>query len=206
MKIIFQLFLLLTSLSLFSQNYSFAKDFKKGKVLLKDSSAIEGQIKWFPHQNSNLKYRKDEKEKTIKYEVKDVLGFWVDDLKFVKLENLVVFADHYALLGKSTAIKEIFGEVISEGKYNIYLISITGSDPLNGIQNYFNFIFEKRGEKKQALFAYPYMIRMKDKKYENAKENLYFLFQDNPEITEKLKNYKKEDSFLEIIDMIKEIK
>ncbi|MDR6158033.1 hypothetical protein QF023_001549 [Chryseobacterium sp. SLBN-27] len=46
---------------------------------------------------------------------------------------------------------------------------------------------------------------MKEKKYEKAKENLYGLFKDYPEIIEKIRVYKKENNFLEIIDMIDHI-
>ncbi|WP_291069942.1 MULTISPECIES: hypothetical protein [unclassified Empedobacter] len=46
---------------------------------------------------------------------------------------------------------------------------------------------------------------MKDKKYEKAKADLYILFKDYPEVIEKIKSFSKENSFLEIIEMIGKI-
>ncbi|WP_312765658.1 hypothetical protein [Epilithonimonas sp.] len=128
-------------------------------------------------------------------------------MKFVTLSNFKAFADTYALVGRPIEIKETFGQVISEGKFNIFLVIITGYNPIGGaMENYSNFLFQDSQNKYGKLYAYPYLIRMKEKKYENAKEQLLILFKDYPEIIEKIKNFKKEDNFLEIIGLIKEIK
>jgi hypothetical protein len=53
--------------------------------------------------------------------------------------------------------------------------------------------------------AYPFAIRMRDKKYEDAKENLFVFFKDCPAIIDKIKLYKQQDNFFEIISLIKKL-
>ena len=188
-----------------AQEFSFAKDFKSGKLILNDKSELNGELKWFPSQNSDVKFRKTNEDKIIKYGPNEISGFRVENINFVSLKDFTVFADNYALIGQTTKIKEAFVQVISEGKFNIYLASITGYDPIGrNIQNYDNFIFQNSENNK--IYAYPYLIRMKEKKYEKAKEDLYVLFKDYPQIIEKIKNYQKEDNFLEIIDLVTNLK
>ena len=164
---------------------------------------MDGQIKWFPSQNSDLKFRKTKEDKTVKYGPSEISKFTVENMNFVPLKNFIVFSDNYALIGKTTEIKESFVQVISEGKFNIYLATITGYDPISRkIQNYNNFIFQNSQGNDKSLYAYPYLIRMKEKKYEKAKEKLYTLFKEYPEIIEKIKNFQKENNFLEIIDLV----
>jgi hypothetical protein len=103
-------------------------------------------------------------------------------------------------------VKRTFGQLLDTGKFNIYLVVFVGYNALSGsIQDYPNFWFQRTGNNATGLVAYPYGIRMKDKKYEEAKDNLYTLFKEYPEVIEKLKNYKKEDDFYDIIEMIKAI-
>ena len=205
-KQILLLLIIFSSFFLQAQDYSFTKDFIKGKITLKDSSIIEGELKWFPSQNSDVKFRKNKDQKTIKYSPNEVINFSVENIKFVPLKNFTAFAEHYALIGKTSEIKETFAQVISEGKFNIFFVYITGYDPIsNKIQNYENFVFQNSQDNEKKLYSYPYLIRIKEKKYENAKENLYALFKDYPQIIEKIKNYKKEDNFLEIIDVVKNL-
>jgi hypothetical protein len=44
---------------------------------------------------------------------------------------------------------------------------------------------------------------MKDKKYENAKDDLYVFFKDYPDIIERIKAYRQQDDFFAIIDLMK---
>ncbi|MPT31648.1 MAG: hypothetical protein E2600_08275 [Chryseobacterium sp.] len=207
MKHLYTIFLALNFIISYGQEYSFAKEFTTGSINLKDLLTVDGELKWFPSQTNDLKFRKNEKEKAVKYKPSDILGFSSENMRFVTLTNFTAFADTYALVGRPIEIKETFGEVISEGKFNIFLVIITGYNPISGgIGNYSNFLFQDSQDKNGRLYAYPYLIRMKEKKYENAKEQLYILFKDYPEIIEKIKNFKKEDNFLEIIETIKSIK
>lgn len=46
---------------------------------------------------------------------------------------------------------------------------------------------------------------MKEKKYEKAKEKLLEFFSDEPAILDKIKSYKQQDDFFEIIDLVKNL-
>lgn len=125
---------------------------------------------------------------------------------FVSLPNLEVYAENYALLGKTSKIKHTFGELFDSGKFNIYFVLITGYDALGGgIQTYPNFLFQSAQDNVPVFAAYPFAVRMKDKKYEKAKDNLYALFKNYPAIVERIKNYSKQDNFFEIVDAVKSI-
>lgn len=203
MKLLFSLAFIFTAVFSYGQDYNFATQFADGKVILKDSSEMSGQIKWYPSQNDKLRFRKNENENPVKYTPDDVISFSSGDMKFVPLHNFQAYADNYALIGTPTKIENTFGEVISEGKFNIYLTSIRGYNAITRTpQDYMNFVFQDASDPEKKLYAYPYTIRMKDKKYEKAKENLYLLFKDYPEIIEKIRAFKKENNFLEIIEMI----
>src|SRR5690606_21887982 len=127
-----------------------------------------------------------------------------DTLKFVSLFDLEIYSDNYALLGKTTKIKHTFGQLLDTGSFNIYFVLITGYDAISGaIQTYPNFYFEKKVNGNFEYAAYPFAIRMKDKKYEKAKENLNIFFKDYPQIIEKLKTYRQQDDIFEIINLMK---
>jgi hypothetical protein len=206
MKQIFSLVLILSTFFSYGQGYAFAKEFANGKVTLKDLSELNGQIKWYPSQNDKLSFRTGEKEKPTKYTPNDIVSFSSENMKFVPLHNFKAFADSYALVGSLTKIEDTFGEVVSEGKFNIYFTSIRGYNAIaRTAEDYQNFVFQDSSDPEKKLYAYPYMIRMKEKKYEKAKESLYILFKDYPEITEKIKAFQKENDFLEIIKMVEDI-
>ncbi|MFY1045615.1 hypothetical protein [Chryseobacterium sp. GP-SGM7] len=206
MKYILGLSLLLCTFFSYAQNYPFATEFVTGKVVLKDLSEQNGQIKWYPTQNDKLHFRTDEKAKPTKYNPSDIAGFSSENLKFVPLYNFKAYADNFALVGTPTKITETFGEVVSEGKFNIYFTSIRGYNALSRtLENYHNFVFQDANDPEKKLYAYPYMIRMKEKKYEKAKEDLYILFKDYPKIIEKIKAFKKEDDFSEVVKMIENL-
>ena len=153
-----------------------------------------------------MKFRETEKGETIKYSPEDIVGFSTDTFKFVSLLNFEAYADNYALLGKTSTIKHTFGQLLDKGKFNIYFVVITGYNAISGgIQTYPNFLFQNTRDTNFTLVAYPYAIRMKDKKYDKAKENLYVMFKDYPEIVEKLKSYKQQNDFFEIVNLIKAI-
>jgi hypothetical protein len=189
-----------------AQDYPFAKDFVRGAIIIKDSTIKTGRIKWFPDPGEKLKFRENENSKTIKYTPDELLGFSVDSLKFVSLFNFEVYAAQYALLGKKLTVKHTFGQLLDSGSYNIYFVSISEYNALSGVmQNYPNFLFEKKTDSGFKYAAYPFEIRMKDTKYENAKENLYVFFKDYPEIIDKIKSYRQQDNFYEIISLMKKL-
>ena len=204
-QIVLFLFILL-AFSSFAQSYPFMEDFVNGAVILKDSSSKSGQVKWFPSQDQKLKFRETEKGKTIKYSPEEVAGFTVDTFKFSSVSNFEAYAGDYTLLGKTSHIKHTFGQVLGTGKFNVYLVMILGYNAISGgMQTYPNFLFQNSRDSSLAPVAYPVAIRMKDKKYERAKEDLYILFKEYPAIVDKLKKYRQEDNFFEIINMVKAV-
>jgi len=206
MRLIIVLLFSLSGIAAFAQNYSFAKNFVPGSIILKDSSRKAGQVKWFPQQNERLRFRESEKAETIKYSPEEIAGFEVDSLRFASLHDFDAYAAGYALLGKTSHVKHTFGEIRGTGKFNIYFVLITDYNAVGGDnQVYPNFLFQSTQENNSRLVAYPVAIRMKNKKYDKAKEDLYTLFKDYPAIVEKLKNYQQQDDFSEIIDMVKAV-
>ena len=191
------------TLSVYGQDYPFAKNFINGTIILKDSTQLTGQIKWYPHQNEKLKFRENENSKIKKYSPEDLIIFKTDTLNFVSLFDLEVYSDNYALLGRTSKIKNTFGQLLDSGSYNIYFVLITGVDAISGaIQIYPNFYFERKLDGKFHYAAYPFGVRMNDKRYEKAKDNLYTFFKDYPQLLEKIKAYKKQNNFFEIIELM----
>jgi hypothetical protein len=85
-------------------------------------------------------------------------------------------------------------------------VIIVDLNSINGSrQGYPNIVFQNTSDNTIGLVAYPFNVRMWDKKYERAKENLYALFKDYPQIAEAIKNYKKEDDFNAIVEMVKAV-
>ena len=151
-----------------------------------------------------MKFRENEKADTKKYSPEDLLGFTTDTLRFASLFNLEVYAANYALLGQTLKIKHTFGQLLDKGSFNIYLVLISDYNAIAGVAaTYPNFIFERKLNGVYQYAAYPAATRMKERKYETAKENLYIFFKDYPDIIEKIKSYKRENTFLEVIELMK---
>ncbi len=198
--------LLFKTFAVCAQDYSFAKDFVRGTITAKDSTLKTGQLKWYPDPAEKLKFRENENSKTIKYTAEELLGFNVDSLKFVSLFNFEVYAAQYALLGKKLAVKHTFGQLLDSGRFNIYLVNISEYNALSGVmQNYPNFLFERMTSNGNQYVSYPLGIRMREGKYESAKENLFVFFKDYPEIIDKIKSYRPQDDFFEIINLMKKL-
>jgi hypothetical protein len=206
MKIILSCILLFSDISAYTQDYPFAKYFVHGTITTKDSTIKNGDIKWYPSPEEKLKFRDNEKSKTIKYSPEDLLGFNVDSLRFISLFNFEVCAAQYALLGKKLTVKRTFCQLLDSGSFNIYFVNITEYNALSGvIQNYPNFLFEKITDSGKRYAAYPFNIRMSNKRYEEAKEDLFVFFKSYPEINDKIKLYKQQDNFLEILNLMKKL-
>jgi hypothetical protein len=115
-----------------------------------------------------------------------------------------MYADNYALSGKPIKIKHTFGQLLDSGKFNIYYVMLSGYNAVAGsIQHYPNFIFKRKSDSSYQYAAYRVGTRMKDKRYEKPKENLYIFFKDFPGIIAKIKSYKQQDNFFEIIYLMK---
>lgn len=195
--------LCLTGLSASAQSYPFAKDFVKGTVILKDSSQKAGLVKWFPSQNEKLKFRETDQASVVKYAPEDIAGFRVDTLTLVSIPPFEAYAEEYPLLSKKSRIKHAFGQLLGGNKFTVCLVPIVGYNALAGsIQTYVNFVFVKKQGGETVCAAYPLAVRMRDKKYEKAKEDLYEFFNGYPEIIEKIKAYKQTDDFFDIVHLI----
>ncbi len=206
MKFLVSAVLFLFATEVCAQEYSFAKDFVPGTIILNDSSKKSGQIKWYPDPGEKLKFRDNENAKTIKYTPDDLLGFKTDSLNFISVFNFEVYAAQFALREKKLTIKQSFCQLLFKGRYTIYFVSISEYNAISGaIQHYPNFLFEKKTDSGFQYAAYPAGIRMTDKKYEKAKDDLYIFFRDYPEIIEKIKRYRQQDNFFEIIDTIEKL-
>lgn len=202
-SLIFLLLIFFTLTINAQSTYPFAWGFANGKIFLDDATQLEGQIKWVPHQNNKLLFRLNENAKIDKYAPGEITAFSVDNLVFKALFDLNVYSESYPLIGKTTGIKHTFGEVLSTGIFNIYYVAITGYNPVSGAAEiYPNVYFEKKANNGSVYAAYPLGIRMKDKKYEKAKENLYVFFKDYPDIIEQIKLYKQQDDFFKIVAAI----
>ena len=198
----------LLALAAFSQDdYKFIKDFAGGSIILKDATLKAGQIKWDVNQNLKLRFRENEKAPVVKYTPEDIAGFIVGTQKFVSLIGFQVYANNYSLWGRPDKVKRTFGELIDSGKFNIYLVYIIGVDAIsNSILHYPNILFQKTGSNASGLLvAYPFAIRMKEKKYENAKGDLLALFKEYPNIVEAIKIHTKYEDFFDIVEMVKEV-
>jgi len=196
--------LCLLKLAAYSQHYPFETAFTRGTIIFRDSTQKNGLLKWFPSQDEKLKFKDSEKGDTKKYTPDDIFGFRCDTLKFVSLHNIEVYAAQFAILGKPLKIRHIFGQIIDSGRFNIYLVFVTDYNPIaQSIQTFPNYIFEKKYDSATQYAAYPVAVRMRDKKFEKAKEPLFGFFREYPEIVNKLKDYKKEDDFETVISLMR---
>jgi hypothetical protein len=206
MKIYLIAALLLITATVAAQSYPFAKNFVPGTIFLKDGSPKQGFIKWFPSPNEKLRFKRAEHYDADKYSFNDLAGFQTDSLQFKTLSNLTVYGESYALLNKMSNIKQTFAQVVYTGKINIYYVLYYGYDAVQGgIVTYPNIIFEKTKEDKQEYAAFPVLMRMREKKYEQAKQNLLPFFSDYPAILEKLKLYTKDSNVFTFVEFIKQI-
>ena len=191
--------------SVSAQNYPFAKYFVEGTITLKDATQKKGLIKWFPSPNEKLRFKLNDLHED-KYGITDLLGFTTDSLQFKTLTNLEVYGEDFPLLNRMSTLKQTFAQVIYTGKINIYYVLYYGYDALQGgYVTYPNIIFEKTKEEKQEYAAFPVYIRMKEKKYEKAKQNLYPFFSEYPAILEKLKLYSRDNDIFTLVEHIKQI-
>jgi hypothetical protein len=186
-----------------AQSYPFAKDFVPGTIIMKDATPKKGLIKWFPSPNEKLRF-KPNNEQEEKYAIDDLQGFKTDSLQFKTLTNLEVYGEDYPLSNRMSKLTHTFAQVVYTGRINIYYVLYYGFDALQGkFITYPNIIFEKISEEKPEYAAFPVMIKMQDKKYEQAKKNLYPFFSEYPSIQQKLKQYHLDSNIFSLVEFIK---
>jgi hypothetical protein len=188
------------------QSYPFAREFVPGVITLKDSTQKSGLVKWFPAQEEKLIFKENEKAPKQKFSPEELAGFRSDSFRFRSISGFEVYGNDYALLGKMSKINHTFGQLLDSGTVNIYLVLYSGYNALGGMnQSYPNMLFEKKTDSGYSYAAYPVAIRMKDKRYEKAKEALLSFFKEYPEISEKIKAYRQQDDFTEILNLVKKL-
>lgn len=192
--------------SVSAQDYPFIKKFVPGTIILKDATQKTGLIRWFPDPTEKLRFKPSEDGVEDKYAVPDLQGFITDTLHFKMLSNLEVYGENYPLLNKLSKLKYTFAQIIYTGKINVYYVLYNGYDALQGgYSTYPNLIFEKTKDDKPEFAAFPVYIRMKEKRYEQAKERLLPFFSEYPSIQEKLKTFNRVANMLTFVDFIKQI-
>lgn len=202
---LFTLFLLLT-FSSFAQKYPFYNHFAEGAIILKDGTENPGFIKWNFSPASRLLFRETAKGNNTKYSAEDIDGFIVGDQMWIPIFNFKAYSGGYPLLGVPSKYKHSFAQLIDTGKFNIYLAPVLDLDGISASPiTYTNFFFQKRDSSNTELVPYPVAIRMVNRRYEKAKEDLYELFKDYPHIVEAIKNYTQEKSFYPIVDLVHEV-
>ncbi|KAA5536767.1 hypothetical protein F0919_03600 [Taibaiella lutea] len=200
------LFILFIAFACQAQNEFFANNYVGGTIILKDSTIRKGQLKWLAGQFNKVKFKASEDADVLKYDPDDLIGFKVDTLTYVSLYDFDAYSDNYTLIGKTTKIKKAFGEILHKGHFNIYLVLITGYNPVSqSIQYYPNIVFERVETEQKPLISFPYSIRMKEGKYEKAKEALCNYFKDYPEVVVLIKSFRRDDNFDSIIEKVKQL-
>jgi hypothetical protein len=188
-----------------AQNYPFARNFVPGTITLKDATQKTGLIKWFPSPNEKLRFKSNDQNEE-KYAITDLRGFSTDSLQFKTLNDLEVYGEDFTLRNRLTLLKHTLAQVIYTGKINVYYVLYYGYDPVQGaITTFPNIIFEKTKEEKREYAAFPVNIRMHEKKYEKAKQNLCPFFSEYPSILEKLKVYSRDKDIFSLVEYIKQI-
>jgi hypothetical protein len=205
MKSLFFIVGIFITWSVSAQNYPFAQQFVPGTITLRDATQKKGLIKWFPSPNEKLRFKINE-EQEEKFGCTDLQGFSTDSLQFKTLTNLEVYGEDFTSRNRLSVLKQSFAQVIYTGTINIYYVLYYGYDARRGgITTFPNIIFEKTREDKQEYAAFPVLTKMHEKKYEQAKQNLYPFFSDFPDIQEKLKKYHQNNNIISLVEFIKKI-
>lgn len=188
------------------QLYPYAERFVKGTVLLPDSTVQSGEVMWLKHQNQKLRFRTSEQAEPVKYGPADILGFDVDSFHIVSLHDIRVWAENAAVIGKTSKIKHVFAQRLHAGTYSVHMVFIEAFDGVSGaIQTYPNILFQRGEAAGNTPVPLPYGVRMKDARFEKAKEPLYALFNEHPDLVDRLRALQKEDDPTAIISAVKAI-
>lgn len=205
MKSLFFIVGIFIACSVSAQNYPFAKQFVPGTITLNDATQKKGLIKWFPSPNEKLRFKADEAQEE-KFGITDLQGFTTDSLQFKTLTGLTVYGEDFASRNKLSVLKQSFAQIIYTGNINIYYVLYYGYDSRQGcINTYPNIIFEKNQDENPEYAAFPVLTKLNEKKYDQAKQNLYPFFSEYPAIQEKLKHYRQNNNIITLVEFIKKI-
>jgi hypothetical protein len=187
----------------FGQNFPFVQDFKNATITFQDGTKKNGFVKWNTNQNERLRFKEAKNSEVVRYSAVEIINLSVDSLIYEPLFDVEVYAENYPLLGKTSTLKQSFGQLLHSGTINIYFVVYHGYEPMTGSGVFQNIVFEKVSGDKKEYAAYPIGIRMKDKRYEAAKEKLYLFFANYPTIVDKIKAFEKQQDFFDITNFVK---
>lgn len=206
MKFLLLLMAFLVSVAARAQDYPFAKNFVPGAIILKDATVKSGFIKWFPAPFEQLRFKAPDQDDAVKYSFTDLLGFKTDSLQFKTLQDISVYGEAFVAGNKLSHIPQTFAQVIYTGPINIYYVLYYGYDTRQGaVTTYPNLVFEKTKDNRQEYAAFPVLIKMQEKQYEKAKQNLFPFFSEYPSILKKLKIYSVNSDIFTLVNYIKQI-
>lgn len=189
-----------------AQLFPFAGQYVTGTVQLPDSSVRSGEVMWVVHQNQKLRFRTSAVAEPEKYGPSELIGFVADTFQFVSLHDIQVWAENAGVIGKTSRIKHVFAQRLYAGTYTVQLVFIEAYDGVSGaIQTYPNVLFQRSDEPGATPVPLPYGVRMKDDRFEKAKEPLYALFTDHPKLVEVLRALRKQDDLAPLIHAVKAI-
>ena len=189
-----------------AQDYPFSRNYYEGFIILKNSTRIDGYIKWMPDQTVKLRFMKKLNSSTEKYAPEDLQGFQVDSFRFISLFNFNVYAEQYDYFGTTTKIKSDFVQLIDSGAFTIYLANTSGYNHNGDLQYYSNYVFQKKTKDGFQYAAYPIgNLSADNNKFARVKAELREFFKDYPAVVEKLRNLKQEEDFSETVDLMKHL-
>jgi len=185
------------------------KDFHPGSILLPDSTLINGLIKRTNQFRGDIWFKQTWTDKARKYRPSELRQYQVDTLLFRTLLDVPVFGKKVAT-GKTSLEKELFGQVITDGKIKVYLAVVGGYDVLSESRMFIHYIFQKDSAGTVIFKPLPVMVRMSDKYYFQAIRDLSTMFDEYPQIQEYLAKWKRpdfgdHDPYSDLISLVREI-
>ena len=191
---------ILISITGYSQKINHDKKYKKGFIITKDSSKVEGLLNFFYSHTGKLKFKKTENSEVEKYSPDEIIGFIINDKKFESLQDIKVVG----AMGLYTPIKKCFGELLEKGKVSVHLIYYIGIDPFGGSNLYYmNFCLSKSNNKTKETLCLPYNQRLKKRRIEKEKEKFRAFLETKKEVNIQIMAMSRESGLAETVEIVK---
>ncbi|NNC85310.1 MAG: hypothetical protein HKN75_04455 [Bacteroidia bacterium] len=185
---------------LFSQNIPHEKEFKKGHILMADSTELNGYLNFYKSHTGKVKFKESIDGELIKYSPDEIVSFSIDTVVFESLKDIKIIGP----LGASTPVKKCFGELLTSGKISINLIYYIGHDPFAGSNKYYlNFCLTKKDSSENLTICIPYNQRLKMNRIEKEKKKLIEFLNAPEEINNLINSMTRESGLVETVEIIK---
>ncbi|MBK3520064.1 hypothetical protein JIV24_22220 [Carboxylicivirga sp. N1Y132] len=182
------------------QNIPHDKEFKKGHIMLLDSTKQEGYLNFYASHTGKVKFKKTLSEELIKYSPDEIISFSVGTIKFESIKNIKVIGP----MGSYAPLKKCFGEVLTKGKVSINLIYYIGHDPFSSSNKYYhNFCLTQYANGTKSTICLPYNQRLKKKRIEKEKMKLIDFLNVEGEIKTLILSMSRESGLSETVEIIK---